>query len=162
MLGGDFYMAGKHQYHVLSNAYHKDHLIGQGEKNGIHWEKNDHEGVNWMRFSHALCQHLEGGNVFPIDDADPEILQDMLKQYIQLRDLHKRTMIPHIRSAMSKLHSDRNDANLRPIDLLKEAHEHLSANGGHEWAEKVSTLTHLNSHISKLHKRLNDLGRMPE
>jgi hypothetical protein len=57
---------------------------------------------------------------------------------------------------MTKLHADKGDANLRPIDLLKEAHEHLNANGGHQWAEKVATLSSLNQHISKLQERIKN------
>lgn len=127
----------------------------QGTKNGIIWEESNNTGVNWMRFSHALCKFLEEGNEFDVDDSDPQSLQEMLEYYTKLRDMHKKTMIPLVRSTMTKLYSERGDSNLRPIDLVKEAQKHLDANGGTGWSKKVSTLSSINAQIKAINNKLS-------
>lgn len=148
-------MSENYQYKVLCNAYSKDFLVEQGNKNGVYWEESDNPGVNWMRFSHALCKHLDEGKEFDMDDGDSQSLQEMLDYYTKLKDMHKKTMIPLVRSAMSKLYAEKNDANLRPIDLVKEAQQHLDANGGVVWSNKVSTLANLNAQIKSINNKLN-------
>ena len=150
-------MAGKHHYNALTEAYPKDHLMEQGKLNGIHWEEHDHPGVNWLRFSAALQRHLDSGKDFYPDNAHPEGIRTMLNHYVHLRELHKQSMVPHIRAAMSKLYMDRG-SNGNPEDLLPETYKHLEANGGHVWADKMSTLHQLNSQIAKLSDRLKSSG----
>ena len=54
-----------HHYKVLTSAFSRTHLLDQGTKNGVRWEENGHEGVNWMRFSNALDKHLSANQPFP-------------------------------------------------------------------------------------------------
>lgn len=150
--------AGKFHHKALTNAYHKDHILSQGRVNGVDWQEHKHEGVNWMRFSTALQRHLDEGKEFHMDNTDPEALKQMLAGYQSIRDSHKSTMIPHIRAAMAKLHSEHNDGSLSHMHFLDKAYEHLEANGGHAWAEKVSVLSSLNKHINKLTERLKSMG----
>lgn len=152
-------MAGKHEYKVLTGAFGRDDLLEQGKNNAVNWQEDKHEGVNWLRFSRALIDHIDQGKPFHMDDADPEMLNQMLDQYHQIRDMHKQTMVPHVRAAMSKIHSLRGDTSADPMSYLNEAYDHLEANGGHSWAEKVRTLTNLNNHIKKLSDRIHSTGQ---
>lgn len=151
-------MHGKYQYQVLSNAYGRDHIIEQSKANNIPWEEHSHKGVNWMRASGALVNHIDQGRDFHMENTDPIVLRRMHKHYEGLREMHKQTMIPHVRAAMHKLHENSNEPHRNPMDFLPEAYKHLEANGGHYWAEKIHTLNHLNNHIKKLSTKLTDLG----
>lgn len=144
---------GKQQYKVLTNSFGRDYLLDQGKQNGVSWAEDKHEGKNWMRFSRALISHIDKGQPFDTDNADPDMLQQMKDQYHQLRDMHKQTMIPLLRGAMAKLHSD-GDGTKSPMDYLPEAYKHLDANGGHVWADKLMTLQHLNKQIKGISDRL--------
>lgn len=147
-------MTGSQEYEVLSGANSRDSLIEHAKRNGVKWEEHPHEGVNWMRASRAMVRHLNSGKQIDTDDMDPETIKVMLDHYKVIRDHHKKTMVPHVRSAMYKLYSEKGDPSLNPTDLINEAHAHLRENGGRVWAEKVSTLSHLNNQISKLSEKL--------
>lgn len=148
-----------HHYKVMTNAFSREHLLDQGTKNGVRWEENGHEGVNWMRFSGALDKHLSANQDFHTDDADVATLKQMHDQYKQLRETHKQTMIPHVRGAMQRLkEKDTSNTGSHHTEYLQQAYAHLDANGGHHWAEKVSTLQGLNSKIKGIAKRLSDKG----
>lgn len=148
-------MAGIHQYKVLTSANGRDQLLEHAKANGVHWEESPHEGVNWMRASKGIIRHLDNGKEFDTDNMPAENIQTMLDHYKVLRDHHKESMVPHLRSAMAKLHADKGDPSLNPMDLLDEAHVHLKANGGKVWAEKLNTLNHLNTQIRNLTTKLN-------
>jgi len=150
--------AGRFHHAALTNAYNREHLLENGKANGIDWQEHSHEGVNWMRFSTALHRHLDEGNEFHMDNSDPETLKMLLSNYKNIREIHKKTMIPHIRAAMAKLHSEHGDGSLSHMDFLDKAYEHLEANGGHHWAEKVNSLVSLNRHINSLTERLTKMG----
>lgn len=150
-------MTGKQKFQILKNAYSREHLMEQAKKKGISWEESNEEGINWMRFSNAMVHYLNAGGDFDMDEDNPELIQAMLDQYKQLRDLHKQSMIPHIRAAMAKIYADKNDKSLQPTDCLQEAHEHLAANGGQIWAEKLASLSHFNRQIKKLQDKLNSI-----
>lgn len=148
-----------HHYKVLTSAFSRTHLLDQGTKNGVRWEENGHEGVNWMRFSNALDKHLSANQPFHTDDADVQTLKQMHQQYTQIRETHKKTMIPHVRGAMQRLkEKDTTGMGKHHTEYLQQAYAHLDANGGHHWAEKVSTLHHLNSKIKGLTERLSAKG----
>lgn len=153
-------MAGRHHYNALTMAYPRDHLIEQGKRNGVSWEEHGHEGVNWLRFSRALHTHLDSGKEMHVDNAHPDGVRTMLNHYVHLRELHKQSMIPHIRATMSKLRSELGDAASDPNKLMQDAYKHLDANGGHAWAEKVSTLHQFNTQIGKLGERLKEFGQV--
>lgn len=155
-------MAGKHHYSALTTAYPREHLLEQGKLNGIKWDEHNHEGVNWMRFSHALHHHIDSGREFYPDNAHPEGIKTMLNHYTHLRELHKQSMVPHVRAAMSKLHAERGQSSTHPNDLIHDAYKHLDSNGGHVWTEKVATLHQLNTQIGKLSNRLKDLGHVTQ
>lgn len=143
------------QYKVLTTAYSRAHLLDQGKKNGVDWEEDkQNEGINWLRFSTALIKFFKAGNSFYTDDSDAESLQLMLNNYKSIRELHKRTMIPLVRAAMSKLASNTGTHVVRPMELLPEAYKHLDNYGGQDWSNKVSTLVQLNNSIKYLTKRL--------
>lgn len=150
-------MKGKHHYSVLTRTHTKDQILKHAKANGVTWEESPHEGVNWLRASSAIISHVDRGNDFHTDGLDKNTAQKMHKLYTQIRDYHKKTMTPHLRSAMSKLHSEKGDATTPPMDLLSEAHEHLNANGGHVWVEKVHTLVHLNKKIKHLESRMKNM-----
>lgn len=152
-------MAGRHQHKVLTNVYSKEHLMEQGKKNMVAWNESNHEGVNWMRFSNALANHLDNGKDFHTDDHDVQGMKKMLEHYTALKELHKQSMVPHVRAAMTKLHSESTDTTKGLMDHVKDAYVHLDANGGHVWAEKVSTLNHINKQINHLSSRLEKLGQ---
>jgi hypothetical protein len=154
-------MAGIHHYHALTSAYPREHLIEQGKLNGIKWEEHSHEGVNWLRFNTALRNHLDNGNDFYPDNAHPEGLKTMLNHYVQLKEMHKQSMVPHVRAAMSKLYSERGNSS-DPKSLLQDAYKHLDSNGGHVWSEKVATLHNINTQITKLSNRLKSLGHVTD
>jgi len=154
-------MSAKHHYNALVSAYPRDHLMEQGKLNGITWEEHNNEGINWMRFSRSLQTHLDSGKDFYPDNAHPEGIKTMLNHYVQLRELHKQSMVPHLRAAMSKLHLERGNSS-DTKGLLDDAYKHLEANGGHIWAEKVSTLHNINTQISKLSNRLKEIGHVSE
>lgn len=149
-------MKGINHYRVLSNAYGRKELLEMGKNNGLSWqEDNGREGVNWMRFSRALVKHLDEGKHFDTDSTDTESLQSMLDQYTQLRDMHKQTMIPHVRAGLSKLHAKGEITSKDPMEYLPQVYDHLDANGGHIWAEKVRTLSNLNSQIKNITEKLS-------
>jgi hypothetical protein len=152
MSGGRFHHA------ALTGAYDKSHLLEHGRSNGIDWQEDGHEGVNWLRFSTALHRHLDGGGQFHLDNGDPEALKTMLNNYRGILDAHKKTMVPHVRAAMAKLYMEHGDGSKSHMDFLKDAYEHLEANGGHQWAEKVSVLSNLNKHVNSLTERLSNMG----
>lgn len=154
-------MAGNIHHKVLSNAFGREHLLEQGKRNGVQWQEDSHEGVNWMRFSGAVSRHMDEGKDFHIDDSDPALLNQMLTHYKLLKEMHKRTMVPHVRAAMQKLRMDSNDGSKGDMDYLNEAYAHLDANGGHHWSEKVSGLHSLNHHINHLTERLSKMGYQP-
>ena len=150
-------MAGKHDFEVLSNAHSRDALLEHSKNNGVHWEEHSHPGVNWMRASGSLTRHLDNKKDFHTDNLDRETTMSMLDSYTRLREDHKKTMVPSLRSAMAKIHSDKGDTHAHPMDYLDDAHKHLEANGGHVWASKVHTLKHLNTQISHLSTRLQKM-----
>ncbi len=150
---------GKQDFLILSKANGREQLLEHAKANGVNWEEHPHEGVNWMRASKGIVRHLDAGKEFDTDKMDSQTITHMLDHYRSLRDYHKQTMVPHLRSAMSKLHSEKGDPSLNPMDLLDEAHAHLRANGGRLWADKVSTLTHLNTQINNLSAKLIKLGK---
>ncbi len=151
---------GRHQYQVLSNAHGREQLMEHAKANGVNWEPHSHDGVNWMRASTGMVRHLEDGKDFDTDQMDEHSIRTMLDHYHVIRDKHKQTMIPHLRSAMAKLHADKGDPSLNPMDLLDDAHEHLKANGGQAWAEKTNNLNHLNSQINTLTSKLTKMGKL--
>lgn len=144
---------GREEYKVLKNTFDRESLLEQGKQNGVSWKEDKHDGVNWMRFSNALISHIDKGQPFDCDNADQGMVQQMKDHYHQLRDMHKQTMIPHIRGAMAKLYQD-GDKSKSPMDYLSEAYNHLDANGGSVWGEKLNTLHHLNTQIKKLSDKL--------
>jgi hypothetical protein len=153
-------MTGKHQYAVLSNAHGREQLMEHAKNNGVHWEEHSHEGVNWMRASGAIVNHLDSGRDFDTDQMDEHTVRTMLDHYHVIRDHHKQSMIPHLRSAMAKLHAETGDPSAQPMDHLDAAHEHLKANGGHVWAQKLHDLHHLNNQIRTLTEKLTKMGKM--
>jgi hypothetical protein len=54
---------------------------------------------------------------------------------------------------MAKLYQD-GDKSKSPMDYLQDAYNHLDANGGAVWGEKLNTLHHLNKQIKKLSDKL--------
>src|SRR6185312_16010300 len=118
--------------------------------------------VNWMRASGALVRHLENGKEFITDGIDEETASQMIQLYENLREIHKKTMVPILRSAMLKIHSDSPDKDANPMDLIQEAHEHLYANGGRIWADKIYTLRHLNKQIQSLSERVSPQDTEPQ
>lgn len=141
---------GVTSFKVLSSTHNRDHLLDHAEKNGVTWDKTGHEGVNWMRASRAISSHINRGNEFNMDDMSKESAQTMLDHYKVLRDHHKQTMIPHLRSAMAKLHSESGDPNSQPTDHLDAAHALLNNSANGVWKEKLDTLSHFNTQIAKL------------
>lgn len=146
-------MKGVIQHSILTNAYSRSHLIDQGKKNGIHWEEDRNDGINWLRFSIALVKYLDSGNEFHTDDADEETLNTMLQSYSQIRELQKKLMMPHLRAAMSKLASEKG-ADVAPMDMLEDAYKLLDQSGGKAWADKVQCLVSINQAIANLNTRL--------
>lgn len=142
-------------FRVLSNTHSRDHLMEHAKNNNIEWEPHHHEGVNWMRASRAIKNHIASGKDFETDPLDKETAQTMLDHYKVLREHHKETMIPHLRSAMSKIHADRGTPGSTPMDYLDEAHSHLKNSGNGVWAEKLNTLSHFNTQIAKLTSKLD-------
>lgn len=153
-----FSLSGKHDFEVLANTHSRDALIEHAKNNGVHWEEHSHPGVNWMRASGSLSRHLSNGKDFHTDNLDRDTTMSMIKNYHEIREAHKKTMIPHLRSAMAKIHNDKGDPNAHPMDYLDDAHAHLEANGGKVWSDKIHTLRHLNHQIQHLSHRL---GHMP-
>lgn len=146
---------GYTSFKVLSHSHSRDHLLEHAKRNGVEWDEHPHEGVNWMRASRAISGHLNKGKEFDIDNTDKESVQAMLEHYTALREHHKKTMIPHLRSVMSKLHSEKGEPGSNPIDFLDEAHEHLNSSGNAVWREKLSTLKHFNTQIARLSDKLD-------
>lgn len=151
---------GKYQHAVLANAYSRSHLMEQTRKNNIPWEESGHEGVDWMRASGAVVNHLNQGRDFHMEDTEPEKMRQVLSHYTKMRELHKETMIPHVKAALQKLHQDGGDPHKNPMDYLEQVYAHLDQNGGHYWAEKVHVLTSLNRHIANMTSKLKDLGHI--
>jgi len=152
---------GKYQHKVLSNAYSRKHLMEQGKKNNIPWEEHTgHEGVNWMRFSGSAVNHLNQGKSFHMEDTDPNVLRQVLNHYTQMKELHKQTMVPHVKAALQKLHENGGDKTKSHMDYLPEVYAHLDKNGGHYWSEKVHALHSLNNHIEHMTTKLKDLGHI--
>lgn len=147
-------MNGKQHHQVLSGAHSRDHLMEHAKNSGVNWEEHSHEGVNWMRASKGMVNHVNNGKKIDTDQMDDKSVQSMLDHYTVIRDHHKKSMVPHLRSAMAKLHAEKGDPSLNPMDLLDDAHEHLKANGGEVWAEKLHTLNHINGQIKKLSTRI--------
>jgi hypothetical protein len=152
-------MAGIHQYRVLSGAHGREQLLEHAKANGVNWEEHSHEGVNWMRASKGIIRHIDNGKEFDTDNMDEHTVRTMLDHYNIIRDNHKQTMVPHLRSAMAKLHADKGDPSLNPMDLIDEAHTHLKNNGGKVWADKLHTLNHLNTQIRGLNAKLVKMGK---
>jgi hypothetical protein len=152
-------MSGKHQYEVLTGSHHRDDILTHAKSNGVGWDEDNHEGVNWMRASSAIINHIDRGRSFHVDNLDFNTANKMMSHYTKLREDHKSTMIPHLRSAMSKLHAEKGDANTSPMDLIDEAHDHLRENGGQVWSDKLHTLNHLNTQIRHLSTRMAEMPK---
>jgi len=148
-------MANKHHFNVLRNSYGMKELMEHGKKSGVKWEEHKDEGVNWFRFSNALSRHLENGGDVSLDDTDRDTLVKMFNHYSQLLELHKKGMVPHVRAAMSKIKSEDTTTGKSHMDYLNAAYQHLDANGGPEWAEKVSTLRHIHGQLASLSGKLS-------
>lgn len=152
-------MSGKHEYKVLTNSMGKKELMEHAKSNGVNWDSTSyHEGVNWMRFSRALVHHLDSGGSVHIEHEDPNVMTNMLNKYSEIKELHKKDMIPHVRAAMSKLRADDVDGTKPDSHYIKLAYEHLDKNGGHQWAHKVATLVDLNNKINHLSTRISERG----
>src|SRR5690606_4479580 len=143
-------MKGIHQYRILTNAHSREHLLEYAKSNGIQWEEISDEGINWMRASIAIVRHIDSGKEFDMDNIDEQTAQAMLEHYKSLKQFHKQTMVPLLRSAMAKLYAEKGDPSSSPMDLIDEAHDHLRDNGGEVWAEKLRTLHHINTQIKYL------------
>lgn len=146
-------MNGLAQYSVLTSAYSRSHLIDQGKKNGITWDEDNNDGINWLRFSMALIKYLNEGNVFYTDDADEGTLNKLLQAYTQIREIQKKLMIPHLRAAMSKISADRG-TDVEPMEVLEDAYKLLDQHGGTVWADKIQNLVNINKNIANLNIRL--------
>lgn len=142
-------------FKVLANANSREHLMEHAQNNNVQWEPHQHAGVNWMRGATAIKNHIARGKDFETDSMDKHTVQTMLDHYKVLRDHHKETMVPHLRSAMAKIHADKGESGTTPMDYLDEAHKHLKNSGSKMWAEKVNTLSHFNTQIAKLSDRLD-------
>ncbi|AYP68561.1 hypothetical protein EalM132_00047 [Exiguobacterium phage vB_EalM-132] len=143
-------MAGRLHHRVIANNFHRSDVIDHAKRNGVQWETNNHEGVNWMRASTAIVHHINNGGDFHTEHTDVETAKKMLHHYESLRELHKKDMVPHIRSTVAKLYHESADKHIPNEELVDKAHEHLEANGGHIWSAKMHTLRHLNTSINKL------------
>lgn len=141
------------QYKILTSSYSRSHLLDQGKKNGVSWEEDKNEGINWLRFSVALIKYLNDGNEFYTDDADEETLNKLLECYNQIKEIQKKLMIPHLRAAMSKISSERG-TDVAPMDVLNDAYKLLDQSGGKVWSDKVQSLVSINQAISGLNSRL--------
>lgn len=149
-------MDGKRKFELLVKAHDRSHLITHAESNGISWNKADHEGVNWMRACSAIIDYLEDNN-FYLEDMNLEEASEMLNLYNRIRDYHKMTMAPHLRSAMAKIHSYNRDNTKSDDDLLKSAHLHLDKYGGEDWRSKVYNLGVINRQIEYLEMRTQSM-----
>lgn len=146
-------MNGKQHYEILRNAHSRSHLIEHAKFNGILWKEAPHEGVNWLRASRSIIDYLDDNSEFLLEDLDIDTASSMLDLYNQLRELHKKTMYPHLRSAMNKIDSENRDSSKSNTELLNEAHSHVDKHGGWIWREKVDVLNTLNRQISYLEGR---------
>jgi len=140
-------------FRVLRNTFSREHLIDHCKKNGLLWNESNDEGINWMRVNRALKNHLEADGDFHTDDVDPRLLKQMHDHYHVMRELHKKTMVPHLKATMSKLSQD-DGGSKHPMEYLDKALEHLEANGGHIWRDKLTHLVHLNNKIKGLKARI--------
>jgi hypothetical protein len=150
-------MNGKQHFEVLRNCNSRTHLLEHAKENGISWKQADHEGVNWLRACSAIINYLNENNEFYMGDIDPESANSMIELYNQIKEYHKRTMNPHLRSAMDKIVEDSGD-NITPSDeLLNQAHELLDKSGGALWREKVDMLSNINRQINYLSQRMEGI-----
>lgn len=144
----------KNEFDTLVNAYSPDFLMEQGKAQGIQWNEDSKKEINWFRFCQALMGFLKGGSHLDLSGIDEDTAGQMLDHYTQLRELHKQSMIPHLRDAMSKLYAEASDPSKTPEDYIQGAYEHLENKGGRAWADKISTLTHLNTQIGLLQSKV--------
>lgn len=149
-------MSGILDYQVLSNTHSRESLLNYAQQNGIQWDEDNHEGVNWLRASSAIVRHLENKKEFITDNLTPALIEELHQKYTELSEIHRRTMIPHLRSAMQKL-KEEGDGASQDMDMLEEAHIHLAANGGAVWADKLFMLRAINSQLEYLEKRAKDV-----
>lgn len=147
---------GLRDYRVLANTHSREALLNYMTQNGIQWEESNNEPVNWLRASMSLARHLDGKGEFITDNLTPELIQDLTQRYTELLEVHKKSMLPHIRSAMQKLREE-GDGTEQDMDLLQEAHVHLAKYGGATWADKIHTLRVLNTNLDYLEKRASDV-----
>jgi len=152
-------MSGVHQYAVLRGALSREGLLDRGKQNGVLWDESSHEGVNWLRYSHALVSHLDADKPFHTDDVDLNTLKQMHNHYTQLRKLHIKTMIPHVKDALKHLQDKDVNTHKHPNEYLSEVYQHLNENGGHHWADKSRALNHMNTRIKYLGNRIEAQGQ---
>ncbi|MDP4224881.1 MAG: hypothetical protein Q8910_00730 [Bacteroidota bacterium] len=132
--------------------------MDKGKGNGVQWDDHNDEGVNWFRFSRALINHLDADKPFYVDDTDNDTLKNMHDHYVQLRSLHVKTMMPHVKEGLRHLQDKDVNSHKHPNEYLPQVYQHLAENGGHHWADKVRTLVHMNNRIKVLKQRLNSKG----
>jgi len=143
-------------FQVLRNTFSREHLIDHCKNNGVKWAESNHEGVNWMRLNRSLKNHLDADGEFHTDNLDDNTATSMYHQYHQMRELHKKTMIPHLKATMAKLSQDEGGGK-HPSEYLHSAFKHLEANGGHIWRSKLHHIIHLNNKINELGKRIKHI-----
>lgn len=145
---------GKYQYDSLVSTYSREFLMSTGKDQGIMWKEDKDDSINWFRFSQALMGFLRDGQQLDLDNVDEDTAQQMLDHYTGIRDLHKQSMIPHLRDAMSKMYSEAGNSGKSPSDYVSQAYEHLENKGGRVWANKMDVLNHINGQISKLQAKI--------
>lgn len=144
-------------YEVLARTHSREALLKYAIDNGVQWEESNHPGVNWMRASASIIEHLNNNKAFFTDNITPEIAQQLLDMYAKVELLHKKTMIPHLRSAMQKLKEEDSATASHSMDKLADAHIHLAANGGSVWADKIFILRTLHTQMKFLEERVQAL-----
>lgn len=150
-------MSGRYHYAVLRNAFSRQGLMDHGVSNGVQWDEDSHEGVNWMRFSRSLCRHLNDDKPFHTDNLDLDTIKKMHSHYTQLRDLHVKAMIPHVKEGLRYLQQQDVNTHKHPNEYLPEVYKHLKENGGHHWNHKIRTLVHINSRLKALGERMTNM-----
>lgn len=148
-------MNPEYQLQLLKTLYDDDFLQEISKRNNIIWGEEDEEGPS-NNFEGALLKFLEEGNTLDVDFMEDEDKQRIIQSLTDLREVHKKYMVPQIRAVMNKIKGESEDISLSGPELLEQAYELLSLYGGAQWNSKLNTLHYYSSRIRELSESMED------
>lgn len=148
-------MSPEYRVEILEQLYTKDFLYEIGTRNNIKWNTGETDEETWRNFKTALIGFL-GEKELDLDFTEESDIQAIIESYSQLREIHKKYMVPHIRGVMNKIKEESGDTVPSSEELLEDAYEMLSLHGGAQWNDKLNTLHYYSQRIRELSELIEE------